>query len=463
MVVVIPVAVEADSPATTTAHDGTTVNVGADVAIDTSALPVASPVQAVSFDQDLPAPVASVPVLISFRDPDTDLDTRQTLGTDLAYVDQDGGFFQDHHSLDLSTPVIEHNATDMAKWSDFAPNNSIPVTFWMWEGSGDATQTAGASPEQAMEGMAASDTAAGSQYTVPAARRAGDAVDQTPHLRYHVNTEHVAINITETPKLFVANRSNLTSVVSNSRAGASVDLPVAEHDKRPETPLSQRTPPVRGPPLPPAPSPQGGPGNLSAQAITTQVRPVGGHAAVVALVAGTALSYVFITLYSLFQPKEVLNSETRRRIYDTIEANPGITIVEVAEKLSVKHQTICYHLQLLKRAGFIVAEPKGNRVLHFINGAGLNEAERRLLAIHPKSVTMGVLLEVVKSPSIRKRDVATAVGLTRTGGAWHVNKLVTLGLVREAREHGHCRLYPIAENVSALLGIKRPTPDENVA
>jgi predicted transcriptional regulator len=129
--------------------------------------------------------------------------------------------------------------------------------------------------------------------------------------------------------------------------------------------------------------------------------------------------------------------------------------VGISQIVGVRHQTVCYHLQKLKRRGHVIAHAKGNRLLHFLNGAVATEEERNLIPVAHDPLTMEILDQIARNPGIMKKDVAVSVGLTRTGGAWHVNKLARNGIVREERVGGHCFLYPVPERVEQVLSLAK--------
>lgn len=159
----------------------------------------------------------------------------------------------------------------------------------------------------------------------------------------------------------------------------------------------------------------------------------------------------------------VARSQIRDSIYQVIKDNPGITIIRIAELVGVRHQTVCYHLKKMKRSGHVVAHAKGNRLLHFLNGAVANEEDRDLIPVAHDPVAMEILARIAANPGIMKKDVAITTGLTRTGGAWHVNKLTRKGIVREHRIGGHCRLYPVPERVEKVLELSRRQSSEAVS
>lgn len=170
--------------------------------------------------------------------------------------------------------------------------------------------------------------------------------------------------------------------------------------------------------------------------------------------AGFALGLgVFALGYSLLQPKDLLSNPVRARIYRVVEGHPGITVGGIAALVGVTHQTVSYHLDLLKKTRYVVDVERGNKRLHFRMGAGYNSDDREVLALAQSGVAMKALDMVLSSPGLLKKEVGGALGITRTGGAWHVQKLVRAGLVREVKREGLCRLYVVQERLARLRAL----------
>ena len=161
-----------------------------------------------------------------------------------------------------------------------------------------------------------------------------------------------------------------------------------------------------------------------------------------------------LPLYSILQPQEALDSQTRKDIFLAVSKSPGLTIADIARISGVRPQTARYHLSVLGKGGFVTTRRRGNKVHLFATGIGLPDAHRELLAVGAGSTTMRVLLEVVQAPGASRRSLRQATGLMRTAVAWHVRKLTRLGLVRAESEHGVSRLLPNDEMVRALLEIQ---------
>ena len=82
----------------------------------------------------------------------------------------------------------------------------------------------------------------------------------------------------------------------------------------------------------------------------------------------------------------------------------------------------------------------------------LNEPEAYRLH-YGKMPLLKVLHVIASNPGIIKKDVGSALGLTRTGGLWHISKLVRQGAVEEVRIHGHCALRVLEPKYAMLRQI----------
>lgn len=173
------------------------------------------------------------------------------------------------------------------------------------------------------------------------------------------------------------------------------------------------------------------------------------------------LTFAVLPLYSLYRRELIARNPMRARIYQTIAQSPGVTIVQIAETVGLKHQSVAYHLQFLTRTGYVITVKRGNRRAHFAAGAGYDDEFRELTAVTNDPVSMQILSIVTEYPGIIKKDVAATLGLTRTGGVWHVNKLIRLGVLREKKGHGRCELFVVHEKLQRIGEIQR-SPDEDV-
>lgn len=70
-----------------------------------------------------------------------------------------------------------------------------------------------------------------------------------------------------------------------------------------------------------------------------------------------------IIMNSIFK---ALNDETRRKIIELLK-NKNLNAGEIADKFNISKPSISHHLDILKRAGLITSEKKGQFVNYSLN------------------------------------------------------------------------------------------------
>lgn len=157
--------------------------------------------------------------------------------------------------------------------------------------------------------------------------------------------------------------------------------------------------------------------------------------------AGAATLLAGLAAYHLIRKNAILKNKVRGRIADLVHRQPGSTITDIAVAVGVTHQTASYHLRLLQEHGLVLGVERGNKRLYFRNDGSFNNEERGLVAVLRDPESMRVLDLIRQSPWIMKNEAAAALGVSRNTLNWHLQKLLSAGLVSEARENGHCFLF----------------------
>jgi DNA-binding transcriptional ArsR family regulator len=149
-------------------------------------------------------------------------------------------------------------------------------------------------------------------------------------------------------------------------------------------------------------------------------------------------------------------SPNRARAYETVRANPGATVAEVANALEVDHSTAAYHLRRLEKEGRIVAERVGRVRSHVVNGDGWCPYLRRVLPRLRPDGAEPTLEALVERPVVR---VADAVGEEAEVGEvrWALKRLQEVGLA-ERIGHGRYRLPQGRETAARRALRRRPCP-----
>lgn len=84
---------------------------------------------------------------------------------------------------------------------------------------------------------------------------------------------------------------------------------------------------------------------------------------------------------SLFK---ALNDPTRRQILDMLKEQ-DLSAGEISNAFDISKPSISHHLELLKQAGLVDAERKGQFILYSLNTTGLEEATQWLFELLEKN------------------------------------------------------------------------------
>jgi DNA-binding transcriptional ArsR family regulator len=193
-------------------------------------------------------------------------------------------------------------------------------------------------------------------------------------------------------------------------------------------------------PTPGAAAPAG-PAPMVHAAQTAAPTPLLGAAPLQAAAAGALGLLLGGALYHLIRKNAILKNKVRGAIADHVFRHPGSTITEIAQSVGVTHQTASYHLRLLQEHGLVLGVERGNKRLYFRNDGSFNNEERGLVAVLRDPESMRVLELIRQNPWIMKNEAAASLGVSRNTLNWHLQKLLSAGLVSEARENGHCFLF----------------------
>lgn len=131
--------------------------------------------------------------------------------------------------------------------------------------------------------------------------------------------------------------------------------------------------------------------------------------------------------------------QTRRELFDHVEANRGIHFRQLKRDLDVETGLLQYHLRELERYNVLESEAHQGKRRVFV-ARELDEEERAILAVLRYETTRRILLYLLEEGPARNGEIAAAVDVTPATISWHLSNLVEKGVV-EAIENGRTTMY----------------------
>jgi len=108
----------------------------------------------------------------------------------------------------------------------------------------------------------------------------------------------------------------------------------------------------------------------------------------------------------------MLETGTRKMIYDFIVDSPGPHLREIGRHLNITPGRLRYHLDRLERSGLIVSRRDGYYRRYFITRS-LDAASEGTLCALRKRATRRILLYILNNPDATNIDIAIACRLSR--------------------------------------------------
>lgn len=202
-------------------------------------------------------------------------------------------------------------------------------------------------------------------------------------------------------------------------------------------------------------APEAEPAALQPQAAMADALPSGQSVVLAAAAAGASLAGLyavwrvlkwtgiaaFLPLYSHITDDEILDDPNRAGIYRLIQAEPGISTKDVADRLDLAWGTVTHHLGKLEKRRFVVSKKYGKYRRYFANGAGGTD-QKDAVAVLRLDRTGDVAALIQQNPGVTQKAVSNMLGVSSSTILWHVKRLEEVRLVRKVREGKMVRYYP---------------------
>ncbi len=151
-----------------------------------------------------------------------------------------------------------------------------------------------------------------------------------------------------------------------------------------------------------------------------------------------------VPLYSRLAKGELLDNDTRRRVYEALQADPGIRLAEVARRAGCSASTARYHLRRLQREDMVRAagEPRMQRWFP-CGDMGRRAMERE--AVLAVGNSREVYQAIQAAPGASLGEIAETVGTTPPAAHKIIARLVEAGLVIKERDGRRVALHAVTD------------------
>ncbi|MBN2599129.1 MAG: helix-turn-helix domain-containing protein [Candidatus Thermoplasmatota archaeon] len=139
--------------------------------------------------------------------------------------------------------------------------------------------------------------------------------------------------------------------------------------------------------------------------------------------------------------EDVLELETRRKIYDIISKNPGLHLSKIADLLDMRISHVEYHVNYLEKYDIITIEKTTGYKRIYIKGT-IGTQDKRYLSILRQKTLLHIVLFLLKNDTVQHKDILENVAVSPSTLSYHLNKLVKHNIV-EVHRSGEQKGYQL--------------------
>jgi len=130
--------------------------------------------------------------------------------------------------------------------------------------------------------------------------------------------------------------------------------------------------------------------------------------------------------------QDVLELETRRKIYDLIKENPGIHLSKISQILKMRTSLVEYHLIFLEKHEIIKSDIETGYKRYYLKGQ-IGVKDKKYLFILRQKTVLKIILFLLKNEISPHKILLENVDVSASTLSYHLNKLVKKDIVELSR------------------------------
>lgn len=153
---------------------------------------------------------------------------------------------------------------------------------------------------------------------------------------------------------------------------------------------------------------------------------------------------------------EILELNTRRKIYELVVKNQGLHLSKIADLLKMSISLVEYHLLFLEKNGIMYSEKESGFVRYYTK-SGIGNSDREMLSILRQEIPLKIVLFLLKTTNATHKDILKVCDVAPSTLSYHLKKLVNHKII-SMTAYGEDRGYSIVdkEEIIRILVQYRP-------
>jgi predicted transcriptional regulator len=154
----------------------------------------------------------------------------------------------------------------------------------------------------------------------------------------------------------------------------------------------------------------------------------------------------FIHGLSKLKKTNLLENESRRKIYEIILQNPGIQLCEIEKMTGLTNKNVEYHIKKLHNYGMIVYKQTSRGKGYFQNSNTYSMKEK-IVYMHSKNPTEKRIIEIIHdNPGITRKELSGVINISAPSVSWYISGLINDKIIKKERVGTRVHYY-ISDNL----------------
>ncbi|MDD5142362.1 winged helix-turn-helix transcriptional regulator [Methanoregula sp.] len=154
--------------------------------------------------------------------------------------------------------------------------------------------------------------------------------------------------------------------------------------------------------------------------------------------------------YRKIARKNILQNDTREKIYQCIRENPGIFFNAITRKTGIRPGTLRYHLIMLHTENKVSILASEGHARYFENSDHFSDAEKNILKFIQNKKDCQILTQLMKTPELNRKELGNKLGISGLMITWYTKRLNDAGLI-SLEKVGKKARYEISPEVRNYL------------
>ena len=145
---------------------------------------------------------------------------------------------------------------------------------------------------------------------------------------------------------------------------------------------------------------------------------------------------------------DILQLDTRRRLYELILASPGLHFREIARKLKYRTGVLVYQLEILEKQEMIVKRKDGYYTRYFVRDK-MGPKEKKMISILRLKIPRNIVFFLYFHPDSCNKDMLEEFNIPPSTLSYYLRKMVDAGILMD-RIRGRNTFYWIKNKALVL-------------